>query len=66
MEIIKHGEPEKIAQYKFFKCLNCGCEFKADKNEYHCDYTIMSTEHYYCKCPDCGNYVDYLHHKSIN
>jgi hypothetical protein len=66
MEIIKHGEPEKINQYKIFKCEYCGCEFKANRNEYTYDPFTVFTERYYCNCPDCDNIVDYQYEESSN
>lgn len=50
-QIIKHGNPPKrvVTEHTYlFKCYNCGCEFRATKNELHDSggYTM-------CVCPEC-------------
>lgn len=50
MQIIKHGTELK----KKFKCINCGCEFIANKNEYH-EFQSHPNEYMYkCECPECS------------
>ena len=48
MEIIKHGDPDKLKGTKYFICTECGCEFKADNTEYE-----ERLEEYIS--PECGN-----------
>lgn len=56
MEIIKHGDPEKLKGIKYFVCTKCGCEFKADNTEYEerLEEFIGAVE-YVIACPECGN-----------
>ena len=66
MKIIKHGDPEKIAQVKVFKCDHCGCEFEADKTEYTYDDSRAWMDFYYCQCPECLNITSCQHQDSSN
>lgn len=50
--VIRHGK-----KWKYFCCIECGCEFKATEEEYRLievnswgnDILVAS-----CNCPDCG------------
>ena len=56
MEIIKHGDPERLKEVRYFKCDRCGCEFTGDNNEYtvrQVDYD--GTTVCVMTCPECGN-----------
>lgn len=55
MEIIVQGNLEKIKQTKEFRCLQCGCVFKANKNEYQYAGSQYNESYYSCACPYCGN-----------
>lgn len=56
MEIIKHGDPEKLKGTKYFICNKCGCEFKADNTEYEERLVdFISAVEYVIACPECGN-----------
>ena len=57
MEIIKPGNIEFLRKIKNFKCLYCGCEFKADKNEYENWGSWRNLQCYLSKCPTCGSAV---------
>lgn len=57
MEIIKHGDHEKLLQIMKFNCDNCGCIFKADKNEYSRESAPYNGVLYTCNCPECGDKV---------
>ena len=55
MEIIKHGDPDRIKQVKYFVCNKCGCEFKADNTEYEEQLVeYISAVEYVMACPECG------------
>jgi len=55
MEIIKHGDPEKLKGTKYFVCDKCGCEFKADNTEYEERLAeLISAVDYVIACPECG------------
>lgn len=54
MEILVHGNPEKLKEVRRFTCSACGCMFKADKTEYKSSQQYNET-YYYCQCPECGN-----------
>lgn len=59
MKIISHGKIKKQEEeYVVFKCSNCGCEFKAQKDEYHedslgCATSYPITHYIYANCPEC-------------
>lgn len=63
MKIIKHGKKqEKEKDCITFECKKCGCEFKANKNEYHEDSVFNSTSisyppirYLFANCPECYN-----------
>jgi len=57
MIIIKHGDKERLNKTKLFYCKECGCEFKATKDEYKYDGAQYNMFYYKCKCPCCGNIV---------
>lgn len=59
MEILKHGKKNKQEdkKYAIFTC-QCGCEFKATKEEYHedCMHGVSSypiTHYLHANCPEC-------------
>ena len=33
MKILKEGDPKRLRRPIVFQCLNCGCEFEAEKYE---------------------------------
>lgn len=51
MEIITAGTKEKMYQNKTFQCPECGCIFKANKQEYDYRFSPRNEEFYVCKCP---------------
>ena len=56
MEIIKHGDPEKIKRIKERwshkrTCPQCGCEFVFRDGEKH---PCTEYDASYVACPDCG------------
>lgn len=53
MNILKHGDPDRIKAKKQFICYNCGCEFEAEKGEYFTRVGWFETS-YFCTCPDCN------------
>lgn len=58
MEVIKHGDPDRVKQTKVFECKECGCVFKADKDEYREIYLpemLPSPFRLVCNCPDCNS-----------
>ena len=57
MQIIKPGDPEMVLRYKYFMCMDCGCEFMADSTEYDCIGVLDGGNYYRCKCPCCGALV---------
>ena len=57
MNIIKHGNPEKLRQIKHFICQKCGCELEADNTEYQSRQVEYNDIGYFIKCPDCGNEI---------
>lgn len=52
MNILKHGDPERIKAKKQFICYSCGCEFEADRGEYHANFEYFG-RCYFCACPEC-------------
>lgn len=54
MEILVHGNPEKLNETRKFICSACGCIFKADNTEYK-SFRQYNEAHYYCECPECSN-----------
>lgn len=54
MEIIKQGNLELTKKIKTFECTNCGCIFKADKDEYSYAGAQYNTAYYKCQCPTCS------------
>lgn len=36
-----------------FRCENCGCYFRANKNEYSMNIEDSDTIYYSCNCPNC-------------
>ncbi len=55
IETIKMGDPAKAK--KLFKCENCGCVFKASKEEYNTSTLFgegMNVSSFDCECPYCG------------
>lgn len=61
MLILKGGDLDKINQTITFECDNCGCMFKADKNEYELVSNSMeyidTRARYKCICPFCKKKV---------
>lgn len=59
MEIIKHGDPERIDRKYIveLECRECGCQFRIDKrkDKYNNDQRDGAS----IKCPDCGNWVSF-------
>lgn len=52
MNILRAGDPRKILQTKRFLCLECGCYFEANNDEY--EYGNQFEPGCTCKCPYCG------------
>ena len=57
MEILKTGKSDWDDLSKVFKCNRCGCEFRANSNEYETAFFHMNGLYYECKCPCCKNKV---------
>lgn len=54
MKIITPGK--EIHKKRLFTCCHCGCQFIADKTEYHT--TPMLNDFYYSmECPNCFEYI---------
>ena len=54
MEVIKHGNPDKMNGVITFTCRNCGCIFKAERGEYKHDFCQREgTDWYEVSCPFC-------------
>lgn len=58
IKIIKPGNDEKLKETRTFFCRNCGCIFKADKEDYHSD-SQYNNLYYYCACPYCKSKYAY-------
>lgn len=56
MKIIKEGDLNRLKKIKRFECKECGCVFKAEKDEYKLG-NQYNDEYYYCKCPCCHQIV---------
>lgn len=54
VKIIKPGSNEKIRGTKTFYCKNCGCIFKADKEDYH-SASHYNDFYFVCPCPYCNS-----------
>lgn len=50
MKILKEGDPKRLRRPIVFQCLNCGCEFEAEKYEYEQNLHDGTC----CRCPYCG------------
>lgn len=51
IEVIKHGNYVHV-----YKCLKCGCLFRANKNDIN--YIDNSDSDVgYIRCPECKNYI---------
>ena len=57
MEILKHGDPERIKKIRKFECNQCGCEWLADRTEYCFSGMQYNIQHIACECPECHNLV---------
>lgn len=60
MEIIKHGDGDKIKKIKGikrFECYGCGCTFEANRDEYFEITTDLQEYGFVCNCPDCGREI---------
>lgn len=60
MEIIKHGDGDKIKKIKGikrFECYGCGCTFEANRDEYSEITTDLQEYGFVCNCPDCGREI---------
>lgn len=60
MEIIKHGDGDKIKKIKgieLFECYDCGCTFEANRDEYYETITDLQEYGLVCDCPDCGREI---------
>lgn len=58
MEIVRHGDPDKLERLKLqFTCPCCACVFRADRTEYEefagvdNNYPIQVMR---IRCPECG------------
>jgi hypothetical protein len=52
VEVIQHGDPDRLKRTKRFVCTECGCIFKCDKEDYKISSQYNETR-YYASCPDC-------------
>ena len=52
--IIEEGDLEKPKKIKQFKCLECGCTWKADKSKYKQEPSYRNEDYYSMDCPACG------------
>ena len=70
MKITKHGKFTEKDKGEEFTCLNCGCKFTCDKDEYHVEsnnwfsngdntltYSATVNDIYVCSCPECHKIV---------
>lgn len=62
MNILKHGDPDRIKAKKQFICYNCGCEFEAEKGEYFTRVGWFEPS-YFCTCPDCNEVASEVNRK---
>lgn len=64
MEIIKHGDAERLKETKYFICKKCGCEWKADNTEYKIWSSQIEGTFCMMKCPCCNTttYNDFNDH----
>ena len=63
MDIIRHGDINRLVNPMVFGCPKCGCEFIGNNTEYttrQCDYD--GEEEYVMDCPECGE-KDVLYYK---
>lgn len=51
IEVIKHGNYVRL-----YKCLHCGCLFKANKNDINC-INSGAPAFGYIRCPECKTYI---------
>lgn len=64
MNILRHGKYKSTT--KIFRCMECGCEFEADKTEYE---SIFQTIHekkelvFQSRCPECLLWTQFWNHK---
>ena len=69
MEVEKHGthfgRGEQQSSERF-ACMNCGCKFKCEENEYYVDFEgaivwksspIIINDYLICSCPECHKIV---------
>ena len=56
MKILKPGLNLEPGKPKVFSCLECGCEFEADPEEYTTAYQYHTVS-FYSACPNCKNMV---------
>ena len=57
MKIIKQGDPSLALKEKTFKCVECGCEFIANKTEYKYCGSQYNIACYMAICPTCSHKV---------
>ena len=57
MDILHHGDPERVNRKRTFTCHYCGCVFAAKVPEFRLDFwkrldvTVLTA---YTTCPECG------------
>ena len=51
IEVIRHGNYVHL-----YKCLRCGCLFRANKNDINC-IDSDGSDVGYIHCPECKNYI---------
>lgn len=68
MEVIKHGDPNRIeavkrerAGIKKFICKECGCEYECGRGEYKFYDDQREGSWYEVTCPDCGLQIHQIH-----
>ena len=54
MNTIIQGNKERLKEYKYFECTQCGWAGRADKDEYR-KWDYYNASYYYIPCPCCNN-----------
>lgn len=62
IKIIKPGKFKNPKDTRRFLCLNCGCVFMADVDDYEEEYSLRNDYYLKIECPCCG----YIIRKSCN
>ena len=58
MKIIKHGQKQLSEPQFYFKCPQCGCEFKVTQTELrYMQQSLVYTPN--CECPECNYFITY-------